>query len=40
MNIISAEKLTKYYGKNRGVIGLNLTVDEGEVRLYRPEWRG
>ncbi len=31
MNIILAEKLTKYYSKNRGVIGLNLTVDEGEV---------
>lgn len=31
MNIIQAEKLTKYYGKNRGVIGLDLEVNEGEV---------
>ena len=31
MKVISAEKLTKYYGKNRGVIGLDLTVEEGEV---------
>jgi ABC-2 type transport system ATP-binding protein len=31
MNVIFAEKLTKYYGKNRGVIELNLTVDEGEI---------
>jgi ABC-type multidrug transport system, ATPase component len=31
MDVIFTEKLTKYYGKNRGVIGLNLTVDEGEV---------
>ena len=31
MNVISTEKLTKHYGKNRGVIGLYLTVDEGEI---------
>lgn len=31
MNVISTEKLTKHYGKNRGVIGLYLSVDEGEV---------
>lgn len=31
MKVISAEKLTKYYGKRRGVIGLDLCVDEGEV---------
>ncbi|MGN1410739.1 MAG: ABC transporter ATP-binding protein [Eubacteriales bacterium] len=30
MKIIETENLTKYYGKNRGIIGLNLTVDEGE----------
>jgi ABC-2 type transport system ATP-binding protein len=31
MNVISAEKLTKYYGKNRGVVGLDLAVEEGEI---------
>lgn len=31
MNVISTEKLTKHYGKNRGIIGLYLTVVEGEV---------
>ena len=27
---ITAAALTKYYGKARGIIGLNLTVGEGE----------
>ncbi len=31
MNVIQAEKLTKYYGKNRGVIDLDLNVSEGEI---------
>ncbi len=31
MNVILAEKLTKHYGKNRGVVDLDLAVDEGEV---------
>lgn len=31
MNAIQAEKLTKYYGKNRGIIDLDLNVTEGEV---------
>jgi len=31
MKVISAEKLTKNYGKNRGITGLDLSVDEGEV---------
>ena len=30
MNIIETEKLTKYYGKSRGIIDLNLTVEEGD----------
>lgn len=31
MKAISAEKLTKSYGKNRGIIDLDLSVNEGEV---------
>lgn len=31
MNVISAQQLTKTYGKNRGIMGLNLSVNEGEV---------
>lgn len=30
MEIIKTEKLTKYYGKARGIVDLNLTVDQGE----------
>lgn len=30
MNIIETHKLTKTYGKNRGIIDLNLNVEEGE----------
>lgn len=30
MEAIKTEKLTKYYGRSRGIIDLNLTVDEGE----------
>ena len=30
MEAIKTEKLTKYYGKSRGIIDLNLTVEEGE----------
>ena len=30
MEAIKTEKLTKYYGKSRGILDLNLTVDEGE----------
>lgn len=30
MSIIETKKLTKYYGKSRGIIGLDLTVNEGE----------
>src|SRR5512136_2665819 len=32
--IIETESLTKYYGKARGVLDLNLTVHEGEVFGY------
>lgn len=31
MNAISTKSLTKYYGKSRGVIDLNFTVQEGET---------
>lgn len=31
MPVIETRKLTKYYGKARGIMGLDLTVDEGEV---------
>lgn len=30
MNIIETQNLTKYYGKARGILNLNLTVEEGE----------
>ena len=30
MEAIRTEKLTKYYGKNRGIVSLDLTVGEGE----------
>lgn len=30
-NIISTTNLTKYYGKNRGIIDLDLSVGEGEI---------
>ena len=30
MEIIKTEKLTKYYGKARGILDLELTVDQGE----------
>lgn len=30
MNVIETKGLTKYYGKSRGIIDLNLSVDEGE----------
>lgn len=31
MNIISTHNLTKYYGKSRGIIDLNLDIPEGEI---------
>ena len=31
MNIISTHNLTKYYGKSRGIIDLNLELPEGEI---------
>lgn len=30
MNIVETEQLTKYYGKSRGIIDLNLAVEEGD----------
>lgn len=31
MEAIKTENLTKYYGKSRGVLELNLSVKQGEV---------
>lgn len=31
MKVIFTEKLTKHYGKNRGIIDVDLSVEEGEV---------
>ncbi len=31
MQVIEANKLTKYYGKARGIIGVDLSVEEGEI---------
>lgn len=30
MNAIELRGLTKFYGKSRGIVDLNLTVSEGE----------
>lgn len=30
MDVIQITKLTKYYGKNRGIVDLDLTVKKGE----------
>ena len=30
MKAIQTEHLTKYYGKSRGIIDVNLTVEEGD----------
>ena len=31
MNVIETKKLTKYYGKERGIIELDLQINEGEI---------
>ena len=31
MNVIETQKLTKYYGKSRGIENLDMTVNEGEI---------
>ena len=31
MNVIETSKLTKYYGKSRGIVDLDMTVEEGEI---------
>lgn len=31
MHVISTEKLTKYYGKNRGITDVELNVEQGEI---------
>ena len=31
MNIVEIKKLTKYYGKDRGIINVDLNIEEGEI---------
>jgi ABC-2 type transport system ATP-binding protein len=31
MNVIETHQLTKYYGKSRGILDVNLAVEEGEI---------
>lgn len=31
MNVIETAKLTKYYGKTRGIVDLDMTMEEGEI---------
>jgi ABC-2 type transport system ATP-binding protein len=31
MNVIETKKLTKYYGKSRGIVDVDMTVEEGEI---------
>ena len=31
MAVIETEKLTKYYGRHRGIDGVSLSVNEGEI---------
>ena len=31
MNIIETENLTKFYGRNRGIVDVNIRVEEGEI---------
>lgn len=31
MNVIETNKLTKFYGKERGIAGLDLAVEKGEI---------
>jgi ABC-type branched-subunit amino acid transport system ATPase component len=31
MNVIETVKLTKYYGKSRGIVDVDMTVNEGEI---------
>jgi ABC-2 type transport system ATP-binding protein len=31
MNLIETEKLTKYYGKNRGIVDVDISVAKGEI---------
>jgi len=31
MNVIETQGLTKYYGKDRGIVDLSLTIEEGEI---------
>lgn len=39
MEAIKTENLTKYYGKSRGVLELNLSVEQGEVfGFIGPNW--
>lgn len=41
MHAVETEKLTKYYGKNRGIIDVSLSVMDGEIfGLIGPRWAG
>ncbi len=31
MTVIETEKLTKYYGSHRGIVDVDLAVEEGEI---------
>ena len=31
MNIIETENLTKFYGKSRGIIDVNMEIEKGEI---------
>ena len=39
MGVIETRKLTKYYGKNRGIIDVDLDVEEGEI-FGMVQWGG
>ncbi len=38
MNVIQTQNLTKYYGKNRGIIDLNLEIEAGAIGLFLSLW--
>ena len=42
MDAIKTTSLSKYYGSSRGIIDMNLIVEQGTAvlfRLYRAKWR-
>ncbi len=39
MNVIETSKLTKYYGKSRGILDVSMKVNEGEIFwFYWTQW--